>query len=471
LLSRGELSGRAGAAAEELSAATAGPSRGEAVGETPGDTLGELPADRVDAFSRGDDSTAAPVEALKLALGTRGSDGADACRSPRTLRGESTVGPPGAISSASDVVFSGAAVGGGDLDRNGGGVALLINLGFWMRGAAAVLLLVALALAGAQRVSEVSAYPLNKQRLTELARRPFWHNDTRSIAVVRVPDTPGIRAVEQYITGQLAALGDVFRVEVDVFAGSTPLGTKTFRNIVATVRREASAVPRERRVVVAAHYDSKLFASGGFVGATDSAVPCAMLLDLARMVSASDTTPLAQGLQLVFFDGEEAFGQWSATDSLYGARHLAGRWVAEGSASENSLDKIALFMLLDLIGVAGTKFGSLFPVTALQFKELVYYSRRLKKLQLLHNNDLRSSFFDAANRWGAIEDDHVPFLQRGVPVLHLISTPFPPAWHTEGDNVASLDEQTIEDLATIFRAFLASILNLTRARPASNREL
>lgn len=28
-------------------------------------------------------------------------------------------------------------------------------------------------------------------------------------------------------------------------------------------------------------------------------------------------------LQLVFFDGEEAFEEWTETDSLYGSRHLA----------------------------------------------------------------------------------------------------------------------------------------------------
>ncbi|NWU37810.1 QPCT cyclotransferase, partial [Hylia prasina] len=35
-------------------------------------------------------------------------------------------------------------------------------------------------------------------------------------------------------------------------------------------------------------------------------------------------------LQLLFLDGEEAFGDWSATDSLYGARHLAAKMAARG---------------------------------------------------------------------------------------------------------------------------------------------
>lgn len=42
-------------------------------------------------------------------------------------------------------------------------------------------------------------------------------------------------------------------------------------------------------------------------------------------ISLSDFQGSALTLQLFFLDGEEAFGEWSASDSLYGARHLAGR--------------------------------------------------------------------------------------------------------------------------------------------------
>jgi hypothetical protein len=34
-------------------------------------------------------------------------------------------------------------------------------------------------------------------------------------------------------------------------------------------------------------------------------------------------------LQFIFFDGEEAFVQWSSTDSIYGARGLAAKWEKE----------------------------------------------------------------------------------------------------------------------------------------------
>ncbi len=48
---------------------------------------------------------------------------------------------------------------------------------------------------------------------------------------------------------------------------------------------------------------------------------------------------------LVFFDGEEAIQQWSATDSLYGSRHLAAKWDRDGT-----LKRIKAFLLVDMIG-------------------------------------------------------------------------------------------------------------------------
>jgi glutaminyl-peptide cyclotransferase len=69
-------------------------------------------------------------------------------------------------------------------------------------------------------------------------------------------------------------------VEVDTFLSRTPYGYRSFSNIISTLNPEA-----KRHLVLACHYDSKYFPrwdSRVFVGATDSAVPCAMMLELAR---------------------------------------------------------------------------------------------------------------------------------------------------------------------------------------------
>lgn len=70
-------------------------------------------------------------------------------------------------------------------------------------------------------------------------------------------------------------------VEEDTFQGYTPYGYRTFSNIISTLNPSA-----KRHLVLACHHDSKYFGPQWdgrvFVGATDSAVPCAMLLELAR---------------------------------------------------------------------------------------------------------------------------------------------------------------------------------------------
>ncbi|NXO78549.1 QPCTL protein, partial [Sitta europaea] len=61
---------------------------------------------------------------------------------------------------------------------------------------------------------------------------------------------------------------------------------------------------------------------------------CALLLELAAALDTHLQRHGAQDppvtLQLLFLDGEEAFGDWSVTDSLYGARHLAAKMGARG---------------------------------------------------------------------------------------------------------------------------------------------
>ena len=70
-------------------------------------------------------------------------------------------------------------------------------------------------------------------------------------------------------------------IEQDTFTDSTPLGSKQFTNVVA-VKNPLAA----RQLTLACHYDSKYFSTGEFIGACDSAVPCAMMMDLAAGINA-----------------------------------------------------------------------------------------------------------------------------------------------------------------------------------------
>ncbi|XP_048788648.1 glutaminyl-peptide cyclotransferase-like protein isoform X1 [Lagopus muta] len=146
----------------------------------------------------------------------------------------------------------------------------------------------------------------------------------------RPPGSAGSHAVRQHITDHLSALRAGWQLNLDTFSSPTPRGTVTFSNLVATLSPSAP-----RRLALVCHYDTKVLPSPGpaaFIGATDSAVPCAMLMEVAAALDG----PLRNAkegdaevtLQLLFLDGEEAFEEWSATDSLYGARHLAARMAA-----------------------------------------------------------------------------------------------------------------------------------------------
>ena len=74
-------------------------------------------------------------------------------------------------------------------------------------------------------------------------------------------------------------------------------------------------------------------------------------------------------------------------------------------------------------------------------------------------------FFDvdkSSDRWmgGFIEDDHLPFIARGVEILHLIPSPFPLVWHESSDDGEHLDMDTCGDWAVLMTAFAAEWMEL-----------
>lgn len=66
---------------------------------------------------------------------------------------------------------------------------------------------------------------------------------------------------------------------------------------------------------------------------------------------------------------------------------------------------------------------------------------------------------------GGISDDHLPFISRGVPILHIIPSPFPGVWHTMNDDGAHLDMPTVRDWARIVTAFAFEWLDLMKTGP------
>lgn len=286
----------------------------------------------------------------------------------------------------------------------------------------------------------------------------------KPMLIERVPDTEGNLFTQEHIKHWM---GNRLRwhIDEDSFQEKTPYHVKSFRNIIATLDPTA-----KRFLVLACHFDSKYFKDFTFIGATDSAVPCSMMIDLARTlnyslhngkgVEASDVS-----LQFLFLDGEEAFKEWTATDSIYGARHLAEKWKATPHPHDELstvLDGIDAFVLLDLIGAEHPKFSNFFPhATSKLFNRLKSIESKLHKAGELEKHYSANDYFTSRNIYsGGIEDDHIPFLRKGVPILHMISAPFPDVWHTERDNESALHYPTINNLNKILRIFISEYLHL-----------
>jgi hypothetical protein len=63
--------------------------------------------------------------------------------------------------------------------------------------------------------------------------------------------------------------------------------------------------------------------------------------------------------------------------------------------------------------------------------------------------------FPAATR-GAILDDHVPFLERGVPAIDLIDFDFP-CFHRRCDDLSAVSERSIDDVGETVLRLLATL--------------
>src|SRR5215813_14633158 len=133
----------------------------------------------------------------------------------------------------------------------------------------------------------------------------------------RVAGSPGAERARAYIVGELRRFG--LEPDVRSFEATTPHGRLRMANIIVRLPGRRSDV-----IVLAGHYDTKLFEKFRFVGANDGGSSAALLIELGRVLAPRlRAEPPPSTRWLIFFDGEEAQGEWSATDSIYGSRAMA----------------------------------------------------------------------------------------------------------------------------------------------------
>ncbi|PKK46096.1 hypothetical protein CI102_10258 [Trichoderma harzianum] len=319
------------------------------------------------------------------------------------------------------------------------------------------------------------------------------------ILIPRVPGTEGQKKTQQHFVDFFTANLPDWELIWQNSTSKTPATGNNeipFANII--LRRDPPGYREGEvgRLTLVAHYDSKIEPKD-FIGAIDSAAPCAMLMHIARSIDGAlkskwdamaasgdldDNLEPGVGVQILLLDGEEAFVRWTQTDSLYGARSLAETWESEFHPSMSTfrtpLHSISLFVLLDLLGSPNPRVPSYFLTTHWAYNNMAVLEKRMRDLGLLESNPSSPFLPDAQKRadqfgYGGIEDDHIPFLRRGVDILHLIPTPFPDVWHTMADDGEHLDMPTVSDWTKLVLAFTAEWMDLSghfpKAAPKEKR--
>ena len=246
----------------------------------------------------------------------------------------------------------------------------------------------------------------------------------------RPAGSPGAQQARRYIRDQARAFG-VTATE-QPFVASTPLGPVAMANVILTLPGTSAD-----RIVIGGHYDTKLFREFRFVGANDGGSSAAMLLELARVLK---DRPRPFTLELVFFDGEEAMVDWfSGSDHTYGSRHYV-----EQARTEGTLKSVRAMLLVDMIADRDLALRREARSTRWLTDALWASAKRL---------GYGDHFLEASE---TVEDDHVNFLNAGVPAVDLIDLHYGP-WHTADDTLENVSARSLQIVGEVILDALPGI--------------
>jgi Zn-dependent M28 family amino/carboxypeptidase len=240
----------------------------------------------------------------------------------------------------------------------------------------------------------------------------------------RWPTSPGHVKAEAFLRNQ-------FRrdpLEEDAFTASTPIGPVPMRNFIVRYPGKKNGI-----IVLGTHYETNYpLRNIGFVGANDGASTTGLLMaigDRLHAETAGGRKLEGYSVWLVFFDGEEAINSWSRSDSTYGSRHLAARWGRDGTLSQ-----IKAFMLADMIGDKDL--------------DIQRESNSTGWLVLLVGQAAKKFGYERYffQREMAVDDDHLPFVERGVPSIDVIDLDYGPNnsyHHTAQDTLDKISAKSL----------------------------
>src|SRR5450759_3734083 len=258
-----------------------------------------------------------------------------------------------------------------------------------------------------------------------------WEHLRRLVAIGPRPSgSPAIEQTREYLKDQLISAGVSFTEQA--WDDQTPIDKVHMVNLIATIPGT-----RKERIVIAGHYDTKLFREFRFVGASDGGSSAAFLLELARVLK-TRRNPLT--IELLFLDGEEArMPDWKGNDNTYGSRHYV-----EMARRDGSLVSLKTMILVDMIGDRD-----------LGIRRDGYSTPWLTDIiwETAKRYDLDDYFIPEATK---VEDDHLPFLAAGVPSVDIIDLDYEP-WHTAKDTLDAVSARSLQVVGDVLLSALPHI--------------
>jgi glutaminyl-peptide cyclotransferase len=257
------------------------------------------------------------------------------------------------------------------------------------------------------------------------AKRAFQYTREVTAFGPRYMGNEAHKKLERYIIDHLQEDHlEANQIEEDDFTADTVEGKFPVHNIIAKFPGKKDGI-----IAILGHYDTNYpLRNIGYVGADDGGSSTAILLEYANQLRGK--TRDGYTVWLVWTDGEEAVREWSDTDSLYGTRHLAEKWEKDGT-----LKKIKALFVMDMIAAQ--------DVNILRDENSTPWL-----LDLIHTAAERGGY---QSRFYALrtpmEDDHLPFVKRGVPSADVIGMPYgynDVFHHTAQDTMDKLDPKSLE---------------------------
>ena len=248
----------------------------------------------------------------------------------------------------------------------------------------------------------------------------------------RPAGSAALKESRNYIKEKLEAEG--WQVELQTFVDDTPRGKIAFMNLIA---RRPNEPKRGPLFLLCSHYDTKTFDDFKFVGADDGGSSTGALLEMARVLNLHPE--LAARIELVFFDGEEAFDRFSATDGLYGSRHFA-----EELKKKGSVKRYRGAILWDMIGDKNLAI-TLSPDSPAQLTQDIFAAATALNAR---------NHFTYANT--DLLDDHNPLNRIGIPAIDLIDFDYPP-WHTAEDTMDKISAESLQTIGAVTAYYLAEM--------------